>query len=219
MELADRCSIPMNDYEDGTGFQTPCAGTPTTDNIYQSLRSPNKTSIQRQAKPQNRMQWKTFVSPLLLFNALLLIIILVIVGVHYSHFTGVLSSKNGDFRQNEEVWHLHHNGFYLFWQSVGDCLAADSFCQQNNATLTTLQPHNTVWLLARARGQQLWVLELRDTTDGSADGATEDDSENNADCALLTGDPTQPSMRPEHMKSQGWVCERKASPPHVSGNQ
>nr|XP_046178089.1 uncharacterized protein LOC124009888 isoform X2 [Oncorhynchus gorbuscha] len=103
-------------------------------------------------------------------------------------------------------------------ESVGDCLAADSFCQQNNATLTTLQPHNTVWLLARARGQQLWVLELRDTTEGSADGATEDDSENDADCALLTGDPTQPSMSPAHMESQGWVCERKASLPHVSGN-
>ncbi|CAB1316371.1 unnamed protein product [Coregonus sp. 'balchen'] len=219
MELAERYSIPMNDYEDATGLQTRGARTPRTEDIYQSLQSPNITYRQREARPHDRIQWKTFVSPLLLFNALLLMIILVIVGVHYSHFTGAISSENGDFRQNEEMWHLYHNGFYLFWQSVGDCLTADSFCQQRNATLTTLQPHNRVWLLARARGQQLWVLELRDMTELSADGATEEDGEYGDDCALLTGDPTQASMSPGHRKSKGWVCERKASPPHVSGNQ
>ncbi|XP_072531246.1 uncharacterized protein [Salminus brasiliensis] len=143
---------------------------------------------------------------LLALIALLLTILIIISVVHYSHFRQTLGAMSRP-NTNKEVWHLHGNAFYLFWNERGDCSTAEGFCARRGAGLATVTEQNTAWLQSQTNGKQIMVG--RGQSDGSGDaGSSIPMDEDDAECDLL-------GVTPELHKQQaeGWVCRRAAQLP------
>ncbi|XP_046876136.1 uncharacterized protein LOC124467761 isoform X2 [Hypomesus transpacificus] len=225
MELSQRKWVEMSDYEDATNIQQTTYGPESkTEDIYQTLQSPalNVVRLEEGRQLPVRLRHPAFLLSSFV-TILLLVVILIIVGVHYHQLTDSVPPMNRVLGQGDEVWFHHQRIFYLFWEGEGDCSSAQHFCKQRNTTLATLNLNNKDWVLLRAKGQRLWVMD--DLTEGSADdtGSTpfyDDDDYYDGDilgdsddsvpgCGLLNLSPPPDSTEP----SQGWVCQVDASSP------
>lgn len=225
-----RSGVPMNNYENPTDRQVTAPELKTED-IYEFLHSPNPTVQRLREGPQqltNNNRTKSAFLLILFVITLLTVAVLVIVGVHYTHFTRSFASNKALEGHGEEVWLLHQNVFFLFWDGEGDCSLAEQFCKARNASLATLEPHNREWVQARTRGRLLWVIYS--ISDGSAskeiqnfgdffDASAEDgfnmesytyDYDPITPCIILNYNPL--SIHHIHGRGQGGVCQRKGSP-------
>ncbi|KAG7484918.1 hypothetical protein MATL_G00054940 [Megalops atlanticus] len=204
METVQACSASQNIYEEAIRAES----------TYQTLHFKNPVeSKQRTAGRFSLPRSKAIIICLLTFISVLLVIILVIVAVHYSHSTssGKLSSKTG-FSVAGEVWHLHDNVFYLLWHGQGTCQNAIEFCSRQNATLATLHEQNWDWMESLLGEEHLWVKANPNNVDGSGlDVLLFPKDEEDCSCELFSKDITSSAAAIDCEHTHGWVCERKMS--------
>ncbi|XP_073695478.1 uncharacterized protein [Garra rufa] len=207
MELQQRFSVSANEYEEGEGVaekrEMQTNDAVKTEDLYQCLQFPPTAH-------QGTINSTTLVSELreikyvfLLFavNILISAIILVIVGLNYSH-----NKETQPIKGQKEMWLLHDNVFYLFWSGRSDCSAAESFCSKRNASLAILTEHNKVWLVLRTNGKQFLVS--RTSSDGSGDIDSPSADDKDLECGIMTNDV-------DINHGEGFVCERRVNRPSI----
>ncbi|KAL6464061.1 hypothetical protein MHYP_G00284520 [Metynnis hypsauchen] len=217
----------MNVYEDapsGSRMESECV---KTEDVYQTLhvppsvKNPNPTH-----EPVRSCRIKTV---LMVFNTLLLIVILILIGISTAANQLQLADVNkpesqsaeeneleasGEDSETEELWRLHHDVFYLFWEAEGNCTNALKFCEDRNSEIASTSRWDGIfyddlifqdefhqaknsdhvhWFLSQANGRKLWVNMEGDTTGRL--------NETFRQCPL---DEEHPGNAEE---MQGWVCE------------
>ncbi|XP_077087376.1 uncharacterized protein LOC143739099 [Siphateles boraxobius] len=200
MELQQRFSVCINEYEEGEGDkenrETQKNDAVKTEDIYQSLQYPpadqgtiNCTTL------FSEFSERKYVFLLFAVNILISTIILTIVGLNYSH-----NKETQTIKGQKEVWLLYDNVFYLFWSDNSDCKTAGNFCSKRNASLAMLSVYNKVWLMSRTNGKQFLVSKA--SLDGSGDSASIfGDDDDDHECGIMTSD-----VDTDH--GEGFVCER-----------
>ncbi|XP_036436718.1 uncharacterized protein LOC118814929 isoform X2 [Colossoma macropomum] len=176
-----------------------------TEDVCQTLQStppvenPNPTH-----KPVRSCRIKT---KLLLFNTLLLIVILIMIGLFIAKKPQAPAAENqqntevsrtedagvDDESGSGELWILHDGMFYLFWEDEGSCAEAEKFCKERNSRIGTVTNKNEDWILSQANGRKLWV-----NMDGDTAGPL---NKTLGQCPQDEGN----SANSEDV--QGWVCE------------
>ncbi|XP_066518266.1 uncharacterized protein [Hoplias malabaricus] len=133
---------------------------------------------------------------LLTFNTLLLIVILILIGIFIS---AGRKDQSISSEPREELWHLHGNMFYLFWDAEGSCSDATQFCNDRDSEIAELTHENRDWILLRVKGKKLWM-----NTELIKDGNLKE---------MLYPCPQDPEESDSgHAGSvEGWVC---ATRPH-----
>ncbi|XP_052413003.1 uncharacterized protein LOC127958248 [Carassius gibelio] len=204
MELQQRFSVSVNDYEESEGNAEKRVMHKNvdakTEDIYQSLQlSPTAhhgTITSKTLLSEHHERKCVFL--LFAVNILISAIILVIVGLNYSH-----NRETQPIKGQKEMWLLRDDVFYLFWSDQIDCRAAERFCSKRNASLAVLTEHNKVWLMSRTNGKQFLVS--RASSDGSGDTASPSVDDENFECGIITED-----VDTDH--GEGFVCERSVNP-------
>ncbi|KAI4883444.1 hypothetical protein NFI96_024507, partial [Prochilodus magdalenae] len=132
-----------------------------TEDVYQTLhqppvvRNPNPTH-----EPVRPCRLKMM---LLILNTLLLVAILTMNGLFIA--TNLQSAKSNqpqasgvsEKREREELWRLHNDVFYLFWEAEGNCTDAKKFCRNRKSRIATVTNTNEDWIMSRANGRKLWI--------------------------------------------------------------
>lgn len=118
---------------------------------------------------------------LMIFNSLLLIVVLILIGF-----------SDSVLEENKGAWLLHDNSFYFIWEAKGDCSKAANYCsaKASNIRLAVLTPKLRDWLITQAKGRRLLVAQ-----DESVSG-----------CKLV-GDKVRLETPFIPGEEQGWVCE------------
>ncbi|XP_042612420.1 uncharacterized protein LOC109073814 isoform X2 [Cyprinus carpio] len=185
MELQQHFSVSANEYEESEGDaekrEMRKNDAVKTEDLYQSLHFPPTAH-------HGAINSTTLVSA----------IILVIVGLNYTHNTETQPIKG-----QKEMWLHRDNVFYLFWSDHSDCSTAQSFCSERNASLAILTEHNKVWLMSRTNGKQFLVS--RASSDGSGDIDVPSVDDEDRECGIMTDD-----VDIDH--GEGFVCERRVNP-------
>ncbi|KAL7834394.1 hypothetical protein SRHO_G00286410 [Serrasalmus rhombeus] len=194
MELQQRHLVAPNVYNHGEERET--AETKTED-IYQCLQYP-PTGAQRTDAAEQPALGRKMMFLLIALIVSLLTINLIISAAHFSHFRQTMGVMNRQ-STSKEMWHLHDNVFYLFWNDLGDCNTAERFCAKRNASLATVTQRNMAWLQSQTKGNHLIIR--RSQSDGSGDSDSMFMDEDDSECDLL-------GVTPEQV--EGWVCERAA---------
>ncbi|KAK7173356.1 hypothetical protein R3I93_003240 [Phoxinus phoxinus] len=204
MELQQRFSVCINEYEEGEGDtenrETQKNDVVKTEDIYQSLQYPPANQRTISTTLFSEFSERKYVFLLLAVNILVSTIILTIVGLNYSH-----NKETQPIKGQKEVWLLYDNVFYLFWSDSSDCYTAESFCSKRNASLAMLSVYNKVWLMSRTNGKQFLVSKA--SLDGSGDSASsfgvvpQDVDDDDHECGIMTSD-----VDTDH--GEGFVCER-----------
>ncbi|XP_037389576.1 uncharacterized protein LOC119262274 [Pygocentrus nattereri] len=140
----------MNVYEDApSGSRMEMSECVKTEDVYQTLhhpppvKNPNPTH-----EPVRGCRIKTV---LMVFNTLLLIVILILIGIFTANqlqsaevnkpepqSADVKETKaSGKDSEREELWRLHDDVFYLFWEAEGNCSEALKFCKDRNSEIAT----------------------------------------------------------------------------------
>ncbi|XP_016416090.1 uncharacterized protein LOC107746395 [Sinocyclocheilus rhinocerous] len=201
MELQQRFSVSVNDYEESEGNAEKRKMQKNydvrTEDLYQSLQFP-ATAHHGTINSTTLLSERKYVFLLFAVNILISAIILVIVGLNYSH-----NRETQPIKGQKEMWLLHDNVFYLFWSDHSDCRAAESFCSKRNASLAILTEHNKVWLISRTNGKQF--LLSRASSDGSGYTASPSMDDEDHECGIMTDD-----VDTDH--GEGFVCERRVNP-------
>ncbi|XP_048046245.1 uncharacterized protein LOC125268211 [Megalobrama amblycephala] len=198
MELQQRFSVSMNEYEESEGTQR--GSVFQTEDVYQSLQY-QPTAAQKtnnSTKQVSEHCERKYLFILFAINILISTTILAIVGLNYSQ-----NKKTQPVNGEKEVWLLYDNVFYLFWSERTDCIAAESFCSKRNARLAMLSVHNKVWLMSRTNGKQFLVSKA--SSDGSGDIASPFTDDEDHECGIMTSD-----VEVDH--AEGFVCERIMKP-------
>ncbi|KAL7837929.1 hypothetical protein AOLI_G00263330 [Acnodon oligacanthus] len=148
-----------------------------TEDVYQTLHQP--PSVKNPNPTHEPVRSCGIEMVLMVFNTLLLIIILILIGI--------FSEDSG----REELWRLHRAVFYLFWEAEGSCTEALNFCRDRNSDMGTVTHENKEWILSQANGRKLWVY-----MDGVTTGPL---NKTLRQCPLDGGNSAE--------DAQGWVCE------------
>ncbi|XP_048044047.1 uncharacterized protein LOC125266945 [Megalobrama amblycephala] len=198
MELQQQFSVCLNEYEEGEGNtenrETQKNDAVKTEDIYQTLQyTPAEQRTVNGTRLFSERYERKYVFLLFAVNILISTIILIIVGLNYSH-----NKETQLIKGQKEVWLLYDNVFYLFWSDDSNCNAAESFCSKRNASLAVLSSHNKVWLMSRTNGKQFLVLKA--LSDGSGDGDSSFEGDDNK-CGIMTSD-----VDTDH--GEGFVCEK-----------
>ncbi|XP_043094443.1 uncharacterized protein LOC122344888 isoform X2 [Puntigrus tetrazona] len=183
MELQQHFPVSVNDYEENEGNAEKREKNDAfkTEDLYQSLQFPptaHHGTTDSTTLLSKRCERK-YVFLLFAVNAFISAIILVIVGLNYSH-----NRETQPIKGQKELWLLHDNVFYLFWSKQSDCGSAESFCSERNASLAILTEHNKAWLMSRTNGKQFLVL--RASSDGSGGTASAPVDDEDCDCVMTS---------------------------------
>ncbi|KTF87015.1 hypothetical protein cypCar_00027583 [Cyprinus carpio] len=204
MELQQHFSVSANEYEESEGDaekrEMRKNDAVKTEDLYQSLHFPptaHHGAINSTTLVSEHREIK-YVFLLFAVNILISAIILVIVGLNYTHNTETQPIKG-----QKEMWLHRDNVFYLFWSDHSDCSTAQSFCSERNASLAILTEHNKVWLMSRTNGKQFLVS--RASSDGSGDIDVPSVDDEDRECGIMTDD-----VDIDH--GEGFVCERRVNP-------
>nr|XP_021327316.1 uncharacterized protein LOC101882805 [Danio rerio] len=201
MELQHRFSVSQNEYEQHGDTDIEDRGrqineTLKTEDIYQSLDVPpaDRRTVNRTGLKSEKPCKGNYVYLLFAVNILLLVVILAIVGLNYSH-----NQEKQTIKGQTEVWLLYNNVFYLFWSDDSDCNAAKSFCSKRNATLATLSELNKGWLISRTNEKPFWILQA--TSEGSGSSYVDDEDQ---ECGFISSDVDADF-------GEGFVCARRVN--------
>ncbi|KAL6464067.1 hypothetical protein MHYP_G00284580 [Metynnis hypsauchen] len=176
-----------------------------TEDVYQTLHQP--PSVKNPNPTHGSLQNSRLITILLIFNSLLLIIILVLIGTFIAKYQNT-AEVNGPQASGEdthklrdttvldekkEAWLLFDDSLYYLWEAEGNCTEAVKFCRAkgSNIRLAVLTQRNRDWLVSQAEGRRLLVAE--------------DDSLSR--CKLV-GDPVRLETPFIQGEEQGWVCEQ-----------
>ncbi|XP_037389141.1 uncharacterized protein LOC119262217 [Pygocentrus nattereri] len=223
----------MNVYEDApSGSRMEMSECVKTEDVYQTLHQPPPVKNPNPAhEPVRSCRIKTV---LMIFNTLLLIVILILNGLSTANqlqsaevnkpepqSADVKEMKaSGEDSEREELWRLHDDVFYLFWEAEGNCSEALKFCKDRNSEIATTSgwdrfdhwmfldesfhhpanPDHELWILSQANGRKLWVNMDSDTTGPL--------NETFRHC------PPDEETPGNAEGMQGWVCEIR--PRHLS---
>ncbi|KAL6464059.1 hypothetical protein MHYP_G00284500 [Metynnis hypsauchen] len=188
----------MNVYEDAPSGSRMESESAKTEDVYQTLHQPPSVKNPNPThEPVRSCRIKTV---LMVFNTLLLIVILILIGISTAANQLQLAEVNkpesqsaeeneleasGEDSETEELWRLHHDVFYLFWEAEGNCTEALNFCEDRNSIIATTSgwdgffhdglifqdefhqaksSDHVHWFLSQANGRKLWVNMEGDTT-------------------------------------------------------
>ncbi|XP_073807256.1 uncharacterized protein [Danio rerio] len=213
MELQQRFSVSEYEYEHHGDTDIENRGrqineTFKTEDFYQSLDVPpaDRRTVNRTGLKSEKPCKGNYVYLLFAVNILILVVILAIVSLNYSH-----NQEKQPTKGQTEVWLLYNNVFYLFWSDDSDCYAAKSFCSKRNATLATLSELNKGWLISRTNGKTFWILQApsEGSGSGSGSGSSYVDDEDH-ECGIVSSDG-------DANYGEGFVCARRVNLDSSSG--
>ncbi|XP_072548778.1 uncharacterized protein [Salminus brasiliensis] len=187
----------MNVYEDtAPGSRIEMSAFEKTEDVYQTLHKP---PAERNAHSEHgAARGSRFKTVLVVFNTLLLIIILILVGLRTKSAAETKQNEEADeprvagSNEDRELWRFHDDVFYLFWEAEGNCSEAQTFCEERSSRIGSVTLENKDWILSRVKGKKLWMNTAR--------FLTEHLNETLPQCPLREEASGSP------VTAQGWVC-------------